>query len=233
MVLDRVWTEVLPRRIADWQLQSPEPPADFYERFARLCRECPSSDMQEWLAKELAAPSGWLDTHPSLSERLASLKEPPHLGAADNCAGEQLLGESWPKILAEFNARWARKARPGWLLEHLRRNTSLIPCCRRTPRPCILAAEKRLARARTLRSTDPAAGLLALRELHAESPGHRHIRFSYGAALLAEDEEAGVELMEALAREHPAFRVQAFLHVVAYFERIGMTGQDRTLVRPG
>jgi Zn-dependent protease with chaperone function len=222
MVLDRVWTEVLPRRIADWQLQSPEPPADFYERFARLCRKCPSSDMQEWLAKELAAPSGWLDTHPSLSERLSSLKEPPHLGAADNCAGEQLLGESWPKILAEFNARWARKARPGWLLEHLRRKHIAHP---------LLSAdaaavqswplEKRLARARTLRSTDPAAGLLALRELHAESPGHRHIRFSYGAALLAEDEEAGVELMEALAREDPAFRVQAFSHAVAYFERMG------------
>ncbi len=119
-VLARLWDEHLPRRIAGWQLDMPTPPADFHERFERVSRECPASDQQALLDKELRAPSGWLDTHPSLSERLASLKEAPRLAAAADCAGERLLGDAWPKVLAEFNAKWSRDARSGWLLDHLR-----------------------------------------------------------------------------------------------------------------
>ena len=226
VVLARLWHERLPRRIAEWQLQAPEPAADFYEKFADLCRECSSHDLQTWLDKALAAPSGWLDTHPGLSDRLASLKEAPRLVEAEGCAGEELLGESWPKILAEFNAKWARQARPGWMLEHLRLKHIAHPLL--SADAAAMEAwtdEQRLARARALRATEPAAGLAALRELHEANRTHRHIGFAYAAALLNENDEAGLKLMETLAREDPALRVQAFARVVAYFERKGDTRQ--------
>ncbi len=226
MVLARVWTDVLPRRMAGWQLQSPEPPADFHERFGALCRECSSVDLKDWLDKELAAPSGWLDTHPSLAERLASLKEMPRLVAAENCAGEALLGASWPKVVAEFNARWAKEARPGWLLEHLRLKHIAHPLLSANAKAMVSwNDEQRLARARALRAAEPASGLLALRDLHEYNPSHLQIAFAYAAALLNENDEGGLRIMETLAKKDPAFRVQAFARVVAYFERRGDTRQ--------
>ena len=122
VVLARLWVERLPRRIADWQLQAPEPPADFYERFARLCRECSETDLKTWLDKELASPSGWLDTHPSLSQRLASLKQARRTaGRRQGSAGEQLLGERAGNP-RRVRCKWTKEARPDWLLEHLRRS---------------------------------------------------------------------------------------------------------------
>jgi len=226
MVLARLWTEHLPLRMANWQLQAPEPPADFYERFAGLCRECSTTELEAWLDKELATPSGWLDTHPSLSERLASLKEKPHLAAAEDCAGERLLGERWPKIAAEFNDKWAKDARPDWMLEHLRLRHIAHPLLSADPAAVkSWGDEQKLARARALRFTDPAAGLAALRELHEGNRAHKAITFAYAAALLKEDDANGVTIMETLAREDPTFRVQAFARVLAYFERRGDTRQ--------
>ena len=48
-------------------------------------------------------PSSWLDTHPSLSERLASARQEPRLGEGVRSAGEELFGNAWTALLAEFN----------------------------------------------------------------------------------------------------------------------------------
>jgi Zn-dependent protease with chaperone function len=225
-VVARLWDRRLPRQIATWQAQMSQPPADFYERFVGLCGECSAVDLQAWLDEELREPSGWLDTHPSLSERLGSLKEAPSLVPAADCAGERLLGGTWPEVLAEFNAKWAREMQSDWLVAHLRLKHIAGP---------LLAADeatvagwsddRRLARAKALRSSDPAAGLAALRDLHESNPAHKQTTFAYAAALLNENDEAGQGLMEILAREDPAFRVQAFQRVVPYFERKGNTWQ--------
>jgi Zn-dependent protease with chaperone function len=225
-VLGRLWEQRLPRQLAAWQAQMPQPPADFYEQFVGLCGECSPVDLQAWLDEELRAPSGWLDTHPSLSERLGSLKEAASFVPAADCAGERLLGDAWPKLLTEFNAKWAGEMQSEWLVEHLRLKHIAGP---------LLAAdaatvagwsdERRLARAKALRSVDPIAGLAALRDLHERNPAHPHATFAYAAALLNENDEVGQGLLEILARENPAFRVQAFQRVVAYFERRGNTWQ--------
>jgi Zn-dependent protease with chaperone function len=158
VVLARLWHERLPSHITEWQLKAPEPAADFYERFAELCRECSSRDLQTWLDKELAAPSGWLDTHPGLAERLASLNEAPRLVEAENCAGEELLGENWPKVLAEFNAKWARQAGPAWMLEHLRLKHIAHPLLSADAAAMqAWSDEQRLARARALGSSESAS----------------------------------------------------------------------------
>ena len=226
MVLARLWDEHLPRRRADWQLQESVPPADFYQRFAGLCRECSATTLKTWLDTELAAPSGWLDTHPSLSERLGSLKEMPRLAGAEDCAGEQLLGESWPKVIAEFNEKWAKDTGLGWRLEHLRLKHIAQPLLSADAETVkSWTDEQKLARAQALRFTDPSAGMAALLELHSANPAHRAIAFAYAAALLNEDDEAGIELMERLAREDPCLRVRAFARVLAYFERRGDTRQ--------
>ena len=64
-----------------------------------------------------------------------------------------------------------------------------------------------------------------MRDLHEYNPSHAQIAFAYAAALLHEDDEAGLRIMETLARKDPAFQVEAFARVVAYFERRGDTRQ--------
>ncbi|MGH8740101.1 MAG: M48 family metallopeptidase, partial [Burkholderiales bacterium] len=119
-VIARLWNERAPRQVLAWQLQSSQPPDDFYERFARCVQECSSADARSWLDDALREPSGWLDTHPSLSERLRSVKQDVVLAEPRDRAGEALLGEAWPKVLAEFNQEWTRQAQADWLVEHLR-----------------------------------------------------------------------------------------------------------------
>lgn len=225
-VIGRLWQERFPRELQRCQLQSSRPPDDFYDRFARSARECPPSDLQLWLDDALRAPSSWHDTHPSLSDRLRSLGQEPALVGPGDCAAEVLFGENWLKVLAEFNGKWVKEVQPDWLVEHLRLKHVAQP---------LLAVDEaiargwsidlRLVRARALRRSDPTRGLAELRELHQSNPSHKRIKFAYAAALLNENDEAGVHLMEALAREDVAFRAPAFLRVLTYFERKGDSRQ--------
>ena len=226
-VIGRYWDSELPRQVTAWQLQAPEPPADFLERFARGIGQCAPHDLESWLDERMRAPSSALDTHPSLAERLHAARQRPALIAPADIAGERLLGPAWPKVVEEFNQKWVGRHAPDWLAQHLRLKHLVQP---------LLEAEAasakswphdlRLARALALRRMDPAAGLRELRELHQGAPAHGRIRFAYAAALLAESEESGVKLMEDLAREDPAFRVEAFQRVLAYFERKGDPAQS-------
>lgn len=225
-VISRLWEERLPRDISTWRAQSATAPDDFYERFARTSRQCSSSDLKSWLDAALRAPSDWLDTHPSLSERLRSLQQEPALIELDSAAGAYLLGENWPTLLAEFNTTWKKEAQANWLLEHLVLTHISHPLLAADAATASKWTEdRRLARAKALRAIDPAAGLAELKELHQENTAHKHIKFAYAAALLTDNEEAGVALMEDLARGDPAFRVEGFSRVLAYFERKGDTRQ--------
>ena len=221
-VIARLWEDRFPRQLTHWQQQHARPPHDFYQRFQRAAMGCPQSDLQSWLDDALRAPSSWHDTHPSLSERLRSLAQDPPRPEATGSAADTLFAEQWSNVLAEFNDRWMKEVQVDWSIEHLR--------IRHIAQPLLAADEAtarnwsvdlRLARARELRRSEPARGLLELRDLHRANPSHGRVTFAYAAALLNEDDESGVELMQALARANAAFRRQAFLRVLAYFERKG------------
>lgn len=226
-VVAKLWEERFPRELQHWQLQSSDPPDDFYERFARAAKECPPSDLRSWLDDALRAPSSWHDTHPSLSERLGALGEHAALVNSTDCAGESLFGDNWQSVLIEFNTKWVKQVQPYWLVEHLRLKHIAQP---------LLAADagvtrdwsidQKLARAKALRASDTNGGLAELRALHQAHPSHKRIKFAYAAALLNDNDESGVNLMETLAREDLAFRAPAFERVVAYFERQGDRGQS-------
>jgi hypothetical protein len=129
-------------------------------------------------------------------------------------------------VLTEFNVKWAKGVQSDWLLEHLRLRhvaQSLLAADEATALGWSI--DLRLARARALRASDPGRGLADLRALYQANPAHKRIKFAYAAALLNENDEAGVNVMEALAREDAAFRAPAFLRVLTYFQRKGDTPQ--------
>jgi hypothetical protein len=119
-VIARLWNEFFPGQVVRWQIETPQPPADYYERFAAAAQTWPLSEQQAQLAEALHVPAGWIDTHPSLAERLAALGQRATLVTVAENAGAALLGGRWSGILEEFSARWLQEARPDWIIEHLR-----------------------------------------------------------------------------------------------------------------
>jgi len=221
-VIGKYWEDELPRQLTAWQLELPQPPGDFLERFAAAVKRLDLAQLQSWLDQRMREPSSAVDTHPSLSERLRAVNQPAALVAPRDIAGDALLGAAWPKLADEFNQGWAREHAPGWLAQHLWLKHIADPLLG-ADRTVVQnwTPERRLGRALAMRRRDAREGLRALRELHEAAGQHPRIRFAYAAALLAEADESGIALMESLAREHPAFRTEAFKRGVAFFERKG------------
>jgi hypothetical protein len=230
-VIARLSNEFFPRQVVRWQIETPQPPADYYERFAAAAQTWPLSEQQAQLAEALHVPAGWNDTHPSLAERLAALGQRAALVAVVENAGAALLGGRWSGILKEFSTRWLKEARPDWIIEYL--------CFKHIGRALLDAEEetasswnddKRLERANVLRRLDPAAGLAELQSLYSRKPPHPHVRLAYGAALLDKNDQSGVEILENLAKEsstlqNSMLRVSSCGHLLAYFARNGDSEQ--------
>ena len=222
------WDAELPRRIDSWRRESPEPPSDFLERFAKDLAARSSTEVEEWLAKGMRAPSSWIDTHPSLADRLRAVKEAPVLSTPTVCAGQEFFGDAWPRIVAEFDEKWRKEAQLGWFAHHLRLKHVVQPLLQATDEQILgWDVERRLAHAVALRETDAPAGLARLRELHEANPQHKRVRFAFASALLKERDEEGVGLMHILVREDPAFRLEGFQRVLAYYEEKGNSRQIR------
>ncbi len=221
-VLARLWFEGFPRQLMRWQREMLNAPEDLYERFSATAKDWPAKELRAWLDEAMRMPSSWLDTHPSLSERLASVRQGPRLGEAVRSAGEELFGDTWPALLADFNAQWYKKSRSDWTIDHLRYRHVLKPLldADRTA-ATLLQVDKQLLRAKALRGLDPPEGLAELRSLYTEFPRNAGIAFAFGAALLSENDHAGVEILERVAKDNVAYRAPAYSRLLAYQERKG------------
>jgi len=222
-VIARLWRDLFPRQVVRWQIETAEPPADYHERFAAAARTWSLSEQQEQLAEALRVPAGCIDTHPSLVERLASLHQTAALVTIAENAGTALVGARWPSVLEEFSGRWLQEARPDWIIEHLHFKHvtgALLDANQETV--SAWNDDTRLARAKVLRRLDPHAGLAELRSLYSRLPAHPHVRLAYGAALLDENDQAGVEILENLAKasstlQGSMLRVSSCRSLLTYF----------------
>ena len=213
------WSHAFRHEVMKWQEESPTPPSNFHEKFSAAARK---ARLHSFLDKALSEQAGWSDTHPNLSARLAALHEQPHLAESATSAGAALLGVAWPKVLAEFDAKWSRAMQVDWALEHFR--------LKHITRELLDAHEsaaggwppgKRLARAKAMRTLEPAKGLEELRRLHESNPSDQRIAFAYASALLHENDANGVPIMERTVKENPVYRMPAYPRLLAYFERSG------------
>ncbi|HXI37391.1 MAG TPA: hypothetical protein VNH80_10800, partial [Burkholderiales bacterium] len=217
----RFWEEFSSRKIFERLQERSEAPDNFFDLFAESIREASPQELQEELDVALAERSGFTDTHPALTDRLAALGEAASLAPVEVNA-VSVLGDGAASLVAEFNRRWNQRERTSWSLGHFRMKhiAGLL-----VDADAALAArwnvEKRLARARVLRWLRPAIGLQELRSLRDEHPTHTLVLFSYGSALLNEDDSAGVEIVRSVAKQNPILRVPAYSRLLAYFDRKG------------
>ena len=105
-----------PRIVRGWQCAEPAAPENCLERMIAAFEATPPDLLAAARGRATRSRSGdWLDTHPSLAERAAALGVPPSIAPREGPAGSALLGDLWPTIAAEYNARW-RKEQTGRLV---------------------------------------------------------------------------------------------------------------------
>jgi Zn-dependent protease with chaperone function len=221
-VISRLWGREFARELSRKQAAESRAPGDFYQQFIEAAHGWPVSDLERWLADALKASATVRDTHPSLSQRLSALNEAARLSEVRESAGASLLGQHWRKILNEFNEIWLRDGSAEWVFEHQR--------IKHIDQPLLDAGDaevrqwdigRRLARARALRRIDGARGLSELRALHEQHPDDTQVSFALGAALVSDDDQAGVPILDAIARTHAGFRQPAYLRLLRFYERKG------------
>jgi Zn-dependent protease with chaperone function len=221
-VVGRLWSEEFRRELTKWQASAAEPPVDFYQKFSLAAQDWPEDGFRKLLDKEMSEPSGMLDTHPSLSDRLASLQQVPRLAGFAESAGCALLAPAWPGLLAEFNSKWRKSMEREWLIEHARLEHIVQPLVQADDTTAKQwPTARQLARAEALRVVDPERGKVALRALYRASPDDPQMAYAHAAALLEDNDAAGLEIMERLAKAHPTFRSPAYLRGLAYHKRKG------------
>lgn len=137
--------------------------------------------------------------HPTLSDRLSSLRAepelPPKIGAS---AAEDLLGPSYAAVVSYWNDKWWEAARETWEARHAeaeRLRVELAGLEKRAPADLKTVELLRLA-ALHERIEDAERAVKFYREALSREPEMSEALFGLGKLLLQKDDPEGVELLE-------------------------------------
>ncbi len=229
-VVGTLWRDDLPAALRRLQRDLPQPPADRLECFRAVIEQAGAERLNVLLNTALAEKSGWLDTHPALAERLAAIGSSAALplGSSEalrpaRCAGEELFGSDWAKMLMRFNQTWQDKAALAWHVQHLRaRAGAHLLAVTSEADAALLPVPERVERALLLSASD-AETAAAFEAIHRDHPQDPRVLFELGAALLGHDLSRGEALLEACVKCDPAYRVAAYAALLAAHEQAGNT----------
>lgn len=107
--------------------ESQVPPEHIFVRQSNALRsDIPVEQTKRWLRQSLSAKTGYVDTHPSLSDRLRALGVQmeefdwvSRLKVADEpTAAKEMLGQSLDSWFQKFHKRWYEAAMPAWKDRH-------------------------------------------------------------------------------------------------------------------
>jgi hypothetical protein len=158
---------------------------------------------QAYLERALTAPTHSVDTHPSLRDRLSALNEPPRLTMPKDVRGSgRLLGLALESLTRDFDERWHADMaitrghrRRRWVAENLRAQAQPLQTMKAPPLPS--TTTDAMQDDGTLATL---ATLAQLRAMHEAEPNDPLAAYGLGAALLALDDEEGLELLHHAMR---------------------------------
>ncbi|MBW3622353.1 MAG: M48 family metalloprotease [Armatimonadetes bacterium] len=228
----KIWPGVYERANVE-----PEPPASALTAVAASLRtRLPENDASGWLREALLAETGYSDTHPSLTDRLAALgclpdslpdsagRTPPLPPAVEASAADEYLGASTAEIAARLDALWRESIQETWAAryDYARETRKQLEALEEKARHGPLTEEEAWNRARwTLEFSDDEAAIPLLRELLAAYPGHVGARYQLGRALLEKGEEEGIGHLEAAMEKDPALVLEGCGFIYAFLRREG------------
>ncbi len=240
LVTGAVWGEYLEKefwpgvfhRVND----EPAPPAAvFSHMMTELRRPQPAEEADKRLLKALAVKTGYDDTHPALSERLASLgyerlsedeaarRELLPIAVATTAA-EHFLGDRVAADAARFDAEWTESVGHVWAerrkaVEHANARLSEL-VRRRAEGP--LSPEEEWEEARlTTEFGESSEAIPRLRRIAESRADFVPARFALGTLLLDDGDEGGVALVEGAIREDEEFMIAGCEAMQAFFQRRG------------
>ena len=203
---ERYWPQIV--RKAD---ELPQPAfAPFSRMGPHVAREIDQKSMQAWLEEALARKTTPDDTHPSLTERLEALGEPPCLALpAADAAADRLLGAALERITEEFDKGWQDRILPSWQERHREVQEArqrLAELDEKHLSGVELSVQEAYDRALLTESAGGNADRCVeqLRSLHARAADDPVIHYTLGVRLLARDDEAGVALLKRAMQLDPS-----------------------------
>jgi Zn-dependent protease with chaperone function len=205
-------------RVFDRVRHDPEPPRPYAEMGPAIWADLDAA--ASLLAEALQDETAPFDTHPSLRERLATLRQPAQMPApAALTAADQLLAGDQRQIAAALDSEWQSAVGGGWRREHqvLRNRDNRVAQLASVPAP---TPEEVFERAElTKQGGDEQEALDLYRS--ASERGHLPARLAAGRLLLLRDDAAGVALIDAAMSADPVLVDDGCSAVIEFLERQG------------
>jgi Zn-dependent protease with chaperone function len=182
--------------------EQPRPACAPYARMGeRLGEELDPEATTTWLDQAMALKTTAQNTHPSLTDRLQAIGQPPRLSPPlSGQAADRLLGQSLAKITAEFDNRWHQSILPSWekRYQEVQEGRARLTELDKRAATQELSIDDAYQRARLTESYGRGAGaaLEQYRTLYLRAPDDYVICFVLGQRLLWRDDDSGLKLIE-------------------------------------
>ncbi|MDO7848802.1 M48 family metallopeptidase [Hymenobacter sp. M29] len=206
----------------------PFPPTDAISRLLPLAKSARLDDATEGdlLKTALAADPDVFDTHPVLLERLAALGQEPAVPVPPaTSAAEAWFGPSLPALANELDKTWALGVEGFWKERHRLLSTQQARLRELVARH---EAGETLTPAETWELADltedhasPAEALPLFRRLFDDKEHELGAKFAVGRILTAQDDPAGLPLLQEVMDRLPAARDTGLALQQAYHQRRG------------
>jgi Zn-dependent protease with chaperone function len=197
--------------------QSVPPDAPFTTMSQTLGQGVLSDRAEKWLRQALREKTGYADTHPSLSDRLAALGyRLPDGGVSEmvtdfrepvqETAASYFLGSTAGEFAQFLDASWKNAIAPEWAeryqyAQESRRNLATLE---EKARSQSLTEEETWNRARWVAEFEGSqAALPLLREMLAANPDDARVHYALGMTLLQENDPEGIEHLDIVMRREP------------------------------
>jgi Zn-dependent protease with chaperone function len=214
----------------------PYPPRDAISRLLPLAKSARLDDAteSELLKTALAADPDVFDTHPVLLERLTALGQAPAVPAIPiTTAAEAWFGTNLPTLAAELDKTWAIEREDFWKERHQFLSTQQHRLRTLNERRAVgenMTPDEAWERADLTEDHVSAAEALPLfRALFEDKEHGLAAKFAVGRILTAQDDSAGLALLEEVMGRLPAARAAGLALQQAYHQRRGDKEATRRL----
>lgn len=217
--------------------QATPPPAVYEAMAAHFKEPVRSEDAEEWIGKAFDEKTGYDDTHPSLTDRLAamnmlSLREPGRWGevleeirsAPSPSAAEVFLGQRLPVLYKQLDQEWLESVREKWAERHAYAKTQLRE----------LSEIEKQEEAGTAGETELLRKAEILTELYgidtakavywkilSHWPDHAEANFQLGALDLEKNHAQGEAMLKKAAELDPAYRQPVYSILFSHHDEQG------------
>lgn len=218
---DRFWPDLHAK--ADL---TPAPAFSPFAQMAGALREpVDVEEQRQWLKSALARKTGSDDTHPSLTDRLRALGQPPRIPEpAAISAAQRYFGDKEQALAEDLDRDWRERIEPSWRerFEHVQKGKAEIARLSEKAEQGELPLQEVWDLAYWTEQIETGVAALPLYQaVLARAPDDATPNFAVGRLLLASGDEAGIAHMEKAMTLDPGYTLRASEWIADFLYRRG------------